>query len=189
MATENREYDEVNDSREVLDLIDALATRRDHLLTTVDGITDEQARERSTVSELTLGGLIKHVARTEKGWQDFARGEAEDDGIDWNAIDWENPDPAAYEALAAREAEFTLQPEETLADVVAEYRAITAGTAELLRTTDLNDAYPLPPAPWFEDGASWTVRQVALHIMTETAQHAGHADIIREAIDGAKTMG
>jgi uncharacterized protein DUF664 len=46
---------------------------------------------------------------------------------------------------------------------------------------DLDTAQPLPPAPWFEPGARWSARQVL--------QHAGHADIIRECLDGAKSMG
>jgi len=49
---------------------------------------------------------------------------------------------------------------------------------------DLDAARPLPPAPWFEPGAHWSARQVLLHVIAETAQHAGHADIIRELIDG-----
>ena len=44
-------------------------------------------------------------------------------------------------------------------------------------------------APWFPPGARWSARRVLLHIIAETAQHAGHADIIRESLDGAKTMG
>jgi hypothetical protein len=62
-------------------------------------------------------------------------------------------------------------------------------TDELVGTVDLDAAQPLPKAPWFEPGASWSARRVFLHIVAETAQHAGHADIIREAIDGSKTMG
>ena len=53
----------------------------------------------------------------------------------------------------------------------------------------LDASHPLPEAPWFEPGARWSARRVLLHILAETAQHAGHADIIRESIDGAKTMG
>ena len=45
------------------------------------------------------------------------------------------------------------------------------------------------PAPWFEVGARWSARRALLHIIAETAQHAGHADMLREAIDGSKTMG
>jgi hypothetical protein len=54
---------------------------------------------------------------------------------------------------------------------------------------DLDMSRPLPEAPWFESGARWSARRVIMHIITETTQHSGHADIIREAIDGAKTMG
>ena len=57
------------------------------------------------------------------------------------------------------------------------------------RLPDLNLSHPLPEAPWFEPGASWSARRVLLHVIAETAQHAGHADIIRESLDGAKTMG
>ena len=53
----------------------------------------------------------------------------------------------------------------------------------------LDAAQPLPEAPWFEPGARWSARRVLLHVIAETAQHAGHADIMRESLDGAKTMG
>ena len=45
-----------------------------------------------------------------------------------------------------------------------------------------------PRAPWFEPGARWSARRVLLHVIAETAQRAGHADIIRESLDGAKSM-
>ncbi len=54
---------------------------------------------------------------------------------------------------------------------------------------DLDVSHPLPKAPWFAPGERWSARRVLLHIMAETAQHAGHADIIRESLDGAKSMG
>jgi hypothetical protein len=57
------------------------------------------------------------------------------------------------------------------------------------RRADLDQAYPLPPAPWFAPGATRSVRRVLVHLVGETAQHAGHADIIRETIDGQRTMG
>jgi hypothetical protein len=53
----------------------------------------------------------------------------------------------------------------------------------------LDDGHALPEAPWFEPGAVWSARQVLLQILAETAQHCGHADIIRETLDGQKTMG
>lgn len=54
---------------------------------------------------------------------------------------------------------------------------------------DLDAGHPLPPAPWFEAGARWSASRVVLHVIAETAQHAGHADILRESLDGAKSMG
>jgi hypothetical protein len=80
-------------------------------------------------------------------------------------------------------------PGETLAGVLADYERVAARTDELVATVDLDAAHPLPEAPWFEPGARWSARRVLLHVIAETAQHAGHADIIRETIDGAKSMG
>jgi Protein of unknown function (DUF664) len=53
----------------------------------------------------------------------------------------------------------------------------------------LDAAHPLPPEPWLEAGARWSARRMLLHVITETAQHAGHAGIIRESLDGAKSTG
>ncbi|MBR7679315.1 DUF664 domain-containing protein, partial [Streptomyces daliensis] len=84
---------------------------------------------------------------------------------------------------------FRMADDATLADLLARYAAPAARTDELITTLDLDASHPLPVAPWFEPGASWSVRRTLLHVIGETAQHAGHADIIRESIDGAKTMG
>ena len=140
------------------------------------GLTDEQARSTPSVSALSIGGLIKHVSSTERGWYEFATDA-----------------PGAMAGGENTEADyadgFTLREDETLADVIAEYDAVAARTDELAATADLDVAYPLPPAPWFAPGATRSVRRVLVHLVGETAQHAGHADIIREAIDGQKTMG
>lgn len=158
---------------------------RQLLRQTAAGLTDEQARLRSTVSELSVGGIIKHVAATEKGWADFMV-----DGGGNNAasdVDWSNPDPAM---IAARQAEFRLLDTESLAEVLADYEQIAAATDRLvLELPDLDRSFPLPAAPWFPPGAARSVRRTIVHIIAETAQHAGHGDIIRETIDGAKTMG
>jgi hypothetical protein len=80
--------------------------------------------------------------------------------------------------------------DETLAGLLDDYAACAAQTTEVVRgLADLDAATPLPEAPWFEPGATWTARRVLLHLLAETAQHAGHADIIRETLDGQKTMG
>ena len=75
--------------------------------------------------------------------------------------------------------------------LLAAYDEVTEATDALLANPDLDldHRQPLPAAPWFEPGASWSARRVIVHIVAETAQHAGHADIIRETIDGQKSMG
>ena len=79
---------------------------------------------------------------------------------------------------------------ETLAGVLADYEEVSRTTDEFVASVpDLDVEHALPEAPWFEPGARWSVRRVVLHIIAETAQHAGHADILRESIDGQKTMG
>ena len=69
-------------------------------------------------------------------------------------------------------------------------KVVTPVTDEVVAPIpDLESDHALPDAPWFEPGARWSVRRVFLHVIAETSQHAGHADILRETIDGQKTMG
>ena len=163
------------------DLLAMLAKARHFLRFTTRDLDDEQARQRTTVSELTLGGLIKHVTAVERNWASFiVRGPSV-------APDFTNLTEAEYEAWANG---FRLLPDETLAGVLAEYEDAAKHTDELVATLPSLDAdHPLPPAPWNPPGERWSARRTLLHIATETAQHAGHADIIRESIDGAKSMG
>jgi hypothetical protein len=163
------------------DLAETLTAHRGFLRQTAVGLTDEQAAARTTVSELCIGGLIKHVTAVERNWVRFIL-EGPSAMITGN---WQ--DPAVQQAYADG---FRMLPGETLTDLLADYEAAAAETAELLATLpDLDARQPLPEAPWFPPGATRSARRVLLHIIAETAQHAGHADIIRESIDGAKTMG
>ncbi|WP_433161526.1 DinB family protein [Kribbella sp. CA-247076] len=163
------------------DILDFLGKHRHFLRYTAQGLTDEQASTRSTVSALTVGGLIKHVSAVERKWAEFAQGAGGD----------EVPEEVEFtpELIAEWEDQFRLTESETLAGVLAEYEKVAAATDDLVRTLDLDQAYELPAAPWQPPGVFWTVRRVFLHIAAETAQHAGHADIIRESIDGQKSMG
>ena len=98
--------------------------------------------------------------------------------------------PADGDTMADWSAGFRILEGETLAGLLDEYEQIAVRTAALVVTLpDLEVTQPLPEAPWFEPGARWSVRRVLLHLIAETAQHAGHADILRESLDGAKTMG
>jgi hypothetical protein len=79
---------------------------------------------------------------------------------------------------------------ETVAELLADYEVVANRTDELVATLPSLDAtQPLPQAPWFPPDARRSARRAFLHIVAETAQHAGHADILREALDGQKTMG
>jgi uncharacterized damage-inducible protein DinB len=160
-------------SRERADLLETLRRHRGFLRYTVRDLTDEQAARRTTVSELCLGGLIKHVATTERAWMRFAVGGA----------------PAMESEPADWVTGFRMVDGETLPGLLDFYSEVADETDKLATTLDLDTAHPLPQAPWFEPGAAWSVRRVLLHVVAETSQHAGHADILREAIDGAKTMG
>ena len=169
------------------DILEALRTHRYFLRHTVDGLTDDQARLTPTASALSLGGLIKHVASTESGWVDFIeRGPEAMPSVEG---DYEDLDPNS-ELMQEWANAFRLLPDETLADALAEYERVAARTDALVESLpDLDAAHPLPPAPWFPPDATRSARRVFLHIVAETAQHSGHADIIRESIDGQKTMG
>jgi hypothetical protein len=160
------------------DLIAVLATHRAFLRQTVAGITEEQARLTPTVSELCLGGIVKHVTQGEDQWVRFAV-----EGT--SAIGAFTP-----ESIAKHSEGFRMADGETVADVLDAYDEAARRTEEVIRTLpSLDVSHPLPEAPWFEPGARWSARRALLHVLAETAQHAGHADILRETIDGAKTMG
>ena len=75
-------------------------------------------------------------------------------------------------------------PGETLAEIIARYQEVAANTDKIISVADLSVTHPLPQAPWHEPGAAHSVRRVLLHILAETYQHAGHADLLRETLDG-----
>jgi uncharacterized damage-inducible protein DinB len=173
-------------SSEREDLLDLLHHHRDLFRVTVRGLDDATARSRPTVSALSLGGLVKHVTAVERLWASFVvDGPAEQPDVDWASVDWSDPPPAVVDYQNG----FRMLEDETLAGLLAAYDEVAAATDELVRTVDLDARQPLPAAPWFEPGATWSARRALYHIVAETAQHAGHADIIRETIDGQRSMG
>ncbi|MFS2294964.1 MAG: DinB family protein [Actinomadura sp.] len=177
--TDARGRDEVP-TGERADLLAMLAKHRHFLRFTTRDFSDEQAGLRTTASELCLGGLIKHVAGAERGWVDFIL-EGPSAMGDFDAM--------TAEDFADRADEFRMLPGETLAGVLDTSAEVARRTDEIVATLpDLDATQPLPNAPWFQE-EQWSARRVLLHIIAETAQHAGHADIIRESLDGAKTMG
>ncbi len=153
-------------------LLAYLAQQRYVLRIAAYGLTDEEARATPTVSALSIGGLIKHVAATERGWIDLVlqrQGASEGGEDDYMA-------------------NFRMEPEESLQSILDQYEEVAQETERVIASIpDLGQAVPVPQGvPWFpSDVDAWSVRWVLLHLIEETARHAGHADIIRESIDGA----
>jgi uncharacterized damage-inducible protein DinB len=133
------------------------------------GLREDQARLAPSSSALSLGGLVKHLADAERGWTDHIAGEASGAG--------------SYEDYMAS---FVLTDDETLAGVLEQYEQVSARTDKVVAgVDDLGRRVSLPEAPWYPDTENCTVRWILLHLLEETARHAGHADVIREALDGA----
>ncbi|MEV4729386.1 DinB family protein [Saccharopolyspora sp. NPDC049426] len=172
------------------DLLAELATLRGQLLNTVRGLTDAQLGERPTKSELCLGGIVKHVASTEESWLRFitegssAMSFALPDGVTWDDI--EAGTAREYpQWMTDRINEFQMLPGDSLEGIVRRYEEVAARTEEIVTALpDLLITHPVPDAPWNEPGTELSARRVLLHVISETAQHTGHADIIRETIDG-----
>jgi hypothetical protein len=162
----------LTDERELL--LAYLAQQRDGLRYAAFGLTDEQARLTPTAGLLSIGGLLKHGVEMEQGWIDMVlqrdRGGSQE------------------EEQSSYEDNFRLLPHETVAEVLARYDAVAKETEIVIgKIDDLNQAVPVPKGvPWFPDDVdAWSVRWVLLHLIEEVARHAGHADIVRESIDGA----
>ena len=150
-------------------LLGYLAQQRYVLRLTAYGLTDEQARETPTVSSLSIGGLIKHTAATEGYWIDLIV-------------------QRKRESVEDYQSGFRMGSDETLADILRGYDEVAEETGSVIAgIPDLGQAVPVPKdAPWFpKDVDAWSVRWVLLHVIEETARHAGHADIVRESVDGA----
>lgn len=158
-------------------LVKYLDQQRDAFAAAAYGLTEAQIRLVPTAGTLTMGGLIKHVTTCERGWVDriaAAPGAPEDTR-------------SLEERTAAYGTDFIVTEEDTLERLLAAQAAEGDRTREVLLTADLDAPVPVPrDAPWFpKDLDAWSVRWVAMHLVEELARHAGHADIVRESIDGA----
>src|SRR5579885_950631 len=154
------------EDRERADLLSTLAKHRDFLRQTTRDLGDADIAKRTTASELCLGGVLKHVARMEERWVDF---------IETGPTAIGSTDEAGFQAHVDS---FKVLPGDTLTSLLARYGEVAERTERVVRGLPSLDAdHPLPEAPWFEPGARWSARRVLLHVLAETAQHAGHADI------------
>jgi hypothetical protein len=153
-------------------LLGFLGQQRDALRYATHCLDQDQVSSRPTVSELSLVGLVKHAALVERAWTTFLT--TGDTGVFVPQDDWADG--------------FRLTEGETVEDVLAAADEQARLTEKVVGALEDLTA-PLPATtdrvPWIPAGIVWTARWVLLHLIEETARHAGHADIIRESIDGA----
>jgi uncharacterized damage-inducible protein DinB len=144
--------------------------QRETLLLKAEGLDREQLAQRLPTSSLTLGGLLNHLALVEDSWFRVRFAGLPEDEL-WAGIDWDaDPD---HEFRTAVEVE----PEE----LRRRYRQACDRSREVVARADGPGQLSVEPR---RTGARFELRWVLLHLIEETARHAGHADLLREAIDG-----
>ena len=147
------------------------------------GLTDEQAHQVSSRSAISIANLVKHVTHTERTWMERARAGAV------LPADWSHGETGRSPGSAKEYGDDWNADGETIEDLMAAFDAVARDTeaAALDESLDLDQPVPVPrDAPWFpKDIDAWSVRWVYFHLIEELARHAGHADIVREHVDGA----
>lgn len=145
-------------------LLSFLDLYRETILVKVSGLTEEQLRRPLVPSPTTLLGIVKHLGYVERSWFRI-RFNGEDLPVPWTEQD---PD-----------ADFRIEPDETAESIVAFYRDQVARARAIAAGARLDDRVK------GKAKQPYTLRWILLHMIEETARHAGHADILREQTDGA----
>ena len=150
-------------------LVARLTLSRDALVWKIDGLGEAQLRRPMTDSATNLIGLVKHLTLLESYYfcDAFERPRP--------ALAWESDEDATLGFLA----DFYAKPEERAADLIAAYHAACAAADRTIEELDL-DATGRHPA-----GVTVSLRWMLLNVIIDTARHTGHADILREQIDGS----
>jgi uncharacterized damage-inducible protein DinB len=144
--------------------------QRETILLKTEGLTQEQLARRIPTSGLTLAGILYHLALVEEAWlEEEFLGQAPRE--DWQGIDWE----------ADRDYEFRAALEKDPDWLRRRYREACDRARRVAAEADSLDSVSVKARP---NGRPFTLRWVLLHLIEETARHAGHADLLREAIDG-----
>jgi uncharacterized damage-inducible protein DinB len=142
------------------------------------GLSDEQARSIPSASAMSIGGVIKHVTGMQRTWMTRVKAAPNPPAPDTRSM---------QDRMASFQDEFVMRDDEMLEQLLESLAAQNAETLKLVDEADLDVAVPVPTeAPWFpKDVTQWSVRWVIHHVINELARHSGHADVIRESIDGA----
>lgn len=158
-------------------LVTFLREQVESVRTAAFGLTEREARETPTRSELSIGGILKHLSITWPVWQTREACERGERGWEVTEAD-----------IALFYGSFAMTEDETLEQVLQQYDDATAALLAAIESMDPDAEVLAAPAPWFGrlEPMPVTARMLALHQIEEFARHAGHADIIREQLDGAQ---
>ena len=156
-------------------LVAFLDYHRDTLRMKADGLTSDQLCQTHPPSTLTLGGLLKHVALNEASW--FGRVlHGRPMGEPWDSVDWDADPDWEFHSASADSPE---QLRQLMDDAVAQARK------DIDEALDLGGLDHLSVTSSRSEGTQFSLRWILLHMIEEYARHNGHADLIRESIDGA----
>jgi uncharacterized damage-inducible protein DinB len=147
---------------------------RDALLWKLDGLGEYDIRRPLTPTGTNLLGLIKHVASCEAGYFGETFGRPFPEPLPWYADDAED------------NADMWATPDESRADIVGFYQRVQAHSDATIAALDVDSPGTVPH--WPDDRNAVTLHQILVHMIAETHRHAGHADIVRELVDGATGM-
>jgi len=154
-------------------LLRYLNAQREHILGILDGLDELALRRQVLPSGWSCLGLVRHLALVvERFW--------------FRAV--VAGDPAAIDELAQTADAWQVAPEVQSQAVLDEYRTQIALANAIIAATPLNAAPRWWPEALFGDWRLDSLREVILHVMTETACHAGHLDVVRELIDGTQWL-
>ncbi|MER8086800.1 DinB family protein [Streptomyces sp. NPDC058316] len=150
-------------------LLSFVEAQRGAIRRSLIGLTEERAASRPSASELSLSGLLKHVAEGELNWLRMAQ---------------QRPSETSRTEETWADS-FRLVGDETVEGMLGFWDGVAAEVETFIRSVpSMDDTFPLPEAPWFPKEGRVSMRWLLLHLVEEHARHAGHADIIRESLDG-----
>jgi len=135
---------------------------RETMIWKLQGLSKEQASRRLVPSDTTLLGVVKHLAYVERYWFHDFKGDP-------ISFPWNEGEP---------EREFVIEREDTVESITALYEGEIARSREIVEQSSLDDLSKPAKEPL-------SLRWIMIHMIEETARHAGHADILRELTDGA----